>query len=415
MKIQEFINNRHKYVVDQTYQRPEGAWSKEDNQCLIDTILQGEPIPLFFFNLKSNEDKYYIVDGQQRLHAVKLFYDNKLKLNGKFSGDENHGKTFNGENPISDDLRDRFLNYSLSIHIIEDYNDEKIRVIFSRLQRGKPLTLGERLNAMPGEIVNVLRDISKHPFMTRSIAVTQGRYGNYADAARILFYEIYGAKDAGTPYLLEFFEEKKDLSKESVAYKNLIKTLNFLDKCFPSESGSYKYLSKHVWVLTVYTMIRELMKGYVLTGHEEEIKEFVVKFHNKIYSEDHRSSNANYQKFYDNARGGWAERLTELRRSIIIKEFLSKHEVLKKDENRQINDIDKIVVFDKYDGICQGCGKKFRDHGEPDYHHKELHSLGGKTSMENITILCRDCHHKIHGSEKIELTTQEEEAEFDNE
>ncbi|MFA5163242.1 MAG: DUF262 domain-containing protein [Patescibacteria group bacterium] len=415
MKIQDFINNRHKYIVDQTYQRPEGAWSKEDNQCLIDTILKGEPIPLFFFNLKSNEDKYYIVDGQQRLHAIKLFYDNKLKLNGKFSGDENHGKTFNGENPIYDDLREKFLNYSLSIHIIEDYDDEKIRVIFSRLQRGKPLTLGERLNAMPGEIVNVLRDISKHPFMARSIAVTQGRYGNYADAARILFYEIYGAKDAGTPYLLEFFEEKKDLNKESTAYKNLIKTLNFLDKCFPSEKGSYRYLSKHVWVLTVYTMIRELMKGYVLTGHEEEIREFVVKFHSKIYSEDHRSSNASYQKFYDNARGGWAERLTELRRSIILKEFLNKHELLQKDENRQINDIDKIAVFDKYDGICQGCGIKFKDHGEPDYHHKELYSLGGKTSTENITILCRGCHHKIHGSEKIELTTQEEEAEFDNE
>lgn len=79
MRIQEFINNRHKYVVDKTYQRPEGAWSKEDNQCLIDTILKGEPMPLFFFNLKSDEDKYYIVDGQQRMHAIKLFHDNKLR------------------------------------------------------------------------------------------------------------------------------------------------------------------------------------------------------------------------------------------------------------------------------------------------------------------------------------------------
>ena len=40
-KIQAFINNRHKYVVDKTYQRPADAWSLEDNQCLIDTILRG--------------------------------------------------------------------------------------------------------------------------------------------------------------------------------------------------------------------------------------------------------------------------------------------------------------------------------------------------------------------------------------
>lgn len=415
MKIQDYINNRHKYLVDKTYQRPEGAWSKEDNQCLIDTIIKGEPMPLFFFNLKSEENKYYIVDGQQRLYAIKQFYDNKIKLNKKFSGEENDGKSFNGDNPISDDLRDKFLNYNLNFHIIEDYDDEKIRVIFSRLQRGKPLTLGERLNAMPGDIVEALREISRHPFMSNSIAVTQNRYGNYADSARIIFYEIYGAKDAGTPYLVSFFEEKKDFKKDSAEFKNIIKTLNFLEKCFPPEDGHYKYLSKHVWVSTVYNMIRELMKGYVLNGHEEQIRDFVAKFHNKIYSEDHRNSNPNYQKFYDNARGGWGERLIELRRSIIIKEFFNKHEIREKDENRQIKDRDKINVFAKYDGVCQGCGKKFKDHGEPDYHHKELYSMGGKTKIENITILCQECHHKLHGSNDVKLTNKDTELEFDNE
>lgn len=415
MKIQDFINNRHKYIVDETYQRPVGAWSNEDNQCLIDTILRGEPMPIFFFNLKSDENIYYIVDGQQRLHAIKSFYDNKTKLSRKFSGEINHGKTFNGENPISDEMREAFLNYTLNSHILEDYDDEKIRVIFSRLQRGKPLTLGERLNAMPGDIVTILREISNHPFMIRSIGVSQDRYGNYPDSARIMFYEKYGARDAGTPAILTFFEENKDINKDHLSYKNLIKTLNFLEKCFPSENGSYRYLSKHVWVLTVYTMIRELMKGYALNGRETEVREFVKKFHNKIYSEDHRNSNQSYQRFYDNARGGWAERLIELRRNIIIKEFLSKHDIKEKDENRQISEADKIVVFDKNDGKCQICGVEFRDHGEPDYHHKEMYSEGGKTNIENIIILCRDCHHKIHGSDKVSLSKSDEETEFNEE
>lgn len=46
--IQEYINNRHKYKVNLDYQRPPGAWSKEDNQCLIDTVLRNEPIVIFF-------------------------------------------------------------------------------------------------------------------------------------------------------------------------------------------------------------------------------------------------------------------------------------------------------------------------------------------------------------------------------
>ena len=91
--IQKFINERHKYKVDTTYQRPKNAWSLADKQCLIDTIIKDEPMPLFFLNLNSKEGIFYIVDGQQRLEAINDFYDNKIKLNGKFSRIENHGKS----------------------------------------------------------------------------------------------------------------------------------------------------------------------------------------------------------------------------------------------------------------------------------------------------------------------------------
>ena len=66
-------------------------------------------MPLFFLNYKSNEERYYIVDGQQRFNAILKFHDNKLKLNKKFTGRDNHGKTFNGENPVNDEQREVFL------------------------------------------------------------------------------------------------------------------------------------------------------------------------------------------------------------------------------------------------------------------------------------------------------------------
>ena len=50
MKIGEFILNRDKYKADKTYQRPADVWSRKDKQCFIDTIMRGEPVPLFFFN-----------------------------------------------------------------------------------------------------------------------------------------------------------------------------------------------------------------------------------------------------------------------------------------------------------------------------------------------------------------------------
>lgn len=270
-------------------------------------------------------------------------------------------------------------------------------MIFSRLQRGKPLTLGERLNAKPGSIVLAMREIAKHPFMNRSIAVPNERYGTFPDAARILFYEKYGCKDSGTPSIISFFEEHQNLSKNCNEYNKAIIILNFLAKCFPPEPGDYQYLRKHAWVFAVYTMVKELNLNYVLKDNEKLIKNFIYNFHNKVYNEDFRQSNQNYQRFYDNARGGWSEKIIALRKKILISEFLKKHNISEKDEKRQITDEEKIAIFAE-NSKCQMCKKQFKDYKEPEYHHKKMYALGGKSKIDNIMVLCTECHNKIHNS-----------------
>lgn len=405
--IQEYINDRNKYKVDYNYQRPSNAWSHEDNQCFIDTLLRGEPIPIFFLNYDSSKTLYYIVDGQQRLNCISKFYDNKIKLNRKFSGASNHGKTFNGESPLDDEQKKQFLEYELTFHIMEDYDDERVRLIFSRLQRGKPLQIGERLNAKPGDIVQSMRAIAKHPFLAKSIAVAKNRYGVYPDAARILFYEKYKAKQCGTNELYGFFDDSKSLDQSSSEYKDAIRVLNYLEKCFPANDGPHRCFEKHAWVLAVYTMIRELQVGYSLTGYENSISAFVKDFHGKVYNEDFRSSKADYQRFYDNIRGGWSEKIVALRRDTLIKGFLNKYNVLELDDKRQISDEEKIAIFSVH-STCEMCKTAFKDYREAEYHHKELYSEGGKTKKDNIMVLCGDCHDLIHGRRKIEIPSEKE-------
>ncbi len=406
--VQKVINERHKYKVDSTYQRPANAWSYEDNQCLIDTILKGEPMPLFFLNYKSNEDRYYIVDGQQRFNAILKFHDNKLKLNKKFSGRGNHGKTFNDENPIRDQQREAFLNYKLNFWVMEDYDDERVRLIFSRLQRGKQLQLGERLNAKPGTIVERMREIARHPFMSKSIGVYKERYGVYPDAARVLFCEKFGIKQCGSKELYDFFDSHREMPKEDKDYENAKSVLNLLAKCFPPDPGDYKYLEKHAWVLSVYSLVRELRIGYSLQGKEELIRKFIKDFHAKVYSEDFRNSNINYQRFYDNIRGGWSEKIVALRKNILLKEFLKRNNLEEIDERRQISDETKIAIFAERQSCERCCSKSFKDYKEPEYHHKVRYADGGKSVPENIMVLCSDCHSQIHGKEPIELPTEDE-------
>lgn len=410
--IQKFINERHKYEVDTTYQRPKNAWSLADKQCLIDTIIKDEPMPLFFLNLNSKEDVFYIVDGQQRLEAIKDFYDNKIKLNGKFSGIEDHGKSFNAKDPLSDQQREDFLDYNLNFKILEDYDDERVRLIFSRLQRGKPLSIGERLNAKPGKIVYRMRELAKHPFMAKSTSISKGRYGLYPITARILFYEKYKEKQCNFEALEKFFEDFSKMEKTDKDCKNANSVLNFLAQCFPPDSGENKYLRTQAWIIGIYTMVNLLKKAYSLKGKEDLIRQFIEDFQSKVYNEDFRDSNRSYQRFYNNVRGGYSEKLIALRRDILIKEFLKKYELEVLDDKRQISNDEKIALYGRQ-STCEMCSCTFKDFTEPEYHHKERYINGGKTNFDNIMVVCKDCHKKIHGKEKIKLPSNDEILEID--
>ena len=43
--------------------------------------------------------------------------------------------------------------------------------------------------------------------------------------------------------------------------------------------------------------------------------------------------------------------------------------------------------------VCQIC---YRDTMVPEYHHVIFRSQGGSDSLDNMMILCNECHHIIH-------------------
>ena len=403
-KIRDYLVNYDLYKVDYDYQRPADAWSREDKQCLIDTILKSEPMPLFFLNQK---DGYlYIIDGQQRLGTIRDYHQGKFGLSGKFSGENLDGVKFE---QLPENLREKFLDYDLRIHLIKNYDDEKVRMLFSRLQRGKPLSIGERMNAMPGEIVKVMRKLAKHPFIAHSIAINQDKYGAYPDVMRILKFEFEGASESGSDKVYSFMSDHRSLSENEIKVKEVISNLDYLRKCFPEDK--YAHLEKHAWVLTVYSLISDLKKEYVISGKEEQIGKFIKDFHGCIYSEDWRCSNPLYQKFYDNVRGGWSKNIITLRLMLIKDALLGEIELVSKDPKRQITTEEKIALCRKYPN-CQMCGYKFKDYKDAEYHHVARHADGGVSQADNIMVLCKNCHHKIHKAD-FEMPTEDEFTEVD--
>jgi hypothetical protein len=151
MAVGDYCNalNSGKIIVNQDYQRQEGLWRAFARSYFIESVLLGFPIPKLFLysrlDLKSRETIKEIVDGQQRSHALRMFFNNRLKLSGKLDTEEFRGKKYND---LSEELQTKFLSYNLPIDQFSGVPEEDVREAFRRMNASTiPLNDDEQRNA----------------------------------------------------------------------------------------------------------------------------------------------------------------------------------------------------------------------------------------------------------------------------
>lgn len=391
--ISHLVLNRDLYDVDRTYQRAPGIWTKKMEQYLIDSILRGYAVPPIIVHKRGS--KRFIVDGQQRWNAIMKFALDKLELSRDYSSDiiaENGGKTKYSE--LTEEWRDRFNRYTITVYYLEDYNDEEIRSTFLRLQESKPLTSGERLNAHPGDIVVAMRELGNHEFFNKSVRMGMDRYRNLKLAATFLYLEKEGISDISPQYLYEFFRKNRNLSKNSREFEKVRRTLNFLRKQFDSKTPE---LRTEAWVVSTYLLASNLIEKYVIDNRC--LRDFIINFYSLV--EGAKASEDEELLSFREAvtKGTTSEKAIKLRHEIMLQRFLKEYNPPMLDENRLFSEEQKRQIFRRDGGKCQVCCKKL-EYGDENthYHHKVPHSVGGSTSLDNAMLVCKDCHYnKLHG------------------
>ncbi len=131
--IARFCEDLHagKTIVNRDYQRSDTVWPPAARSYLIDTILQGYPLPKFTIypktDLKTRRTINEIVDGQQRSKAILDFFDSKLRISGqsKFAG-----KRYQD---LADEDQKRFIEYALSVDVVTAASEGDIRQMFRRI------------------------------------------------------------------------------------------------------------------------------------------------------------------------------------------------------------------------------------------------------------------------------------------
>lgn len=128
-----------KLTIQPEYQRNYIYADGKKDVAVIDSVLKGYPLGIIYFN-KVDEDKYEVLDGQQRITSLGRFAEGKLSIlqNGV---PQSIGS-------IAADLRDKFFQTKLLIYICEGTESE-IKEWFKTINiAGVPLNNQELLNAV---------------------------------------------------------------------------------------------------------------------------------------------------------------------------------------------------------------------------------------------------------------------------
>ena len=183
------------------YQREPTVWNREQKQRLMDSMFRGFDIAAIYLYVR-DDDMWECIDGRQRLNAVMSFLgeneaderDNgfSLRITNEVA-DDDPGELTRLDNRSfaeleADDQR-TILDYEVTTVLLSAARTtNEFNLQFLRLNLGALINAGEKLNAMVGEMRDLLFEsvhLGKHPFLAQ-VGVPTRRFARELIAAQIM-------------------------------------------------------------------------------------------------------------------------------------------------------------------------------------------------------------------------------------
>ncbi len=182
-KVNELIGEREKrlLLVNDEYQRGDNAWRLNQQQRLVDSVLRGYHLPVFYFHKKSIQGRagtsahFEIVDGQQRATALERFKNDVFCLLDPQEASSNFPMYLRQTectwankrySELTDADRNKFDLATITVAQITDTSDDEVRDLFIRLQSGSDLKPQERRDAFPGQFCAFVNHVGGRLYRT---------------------------------------------------------------------------------------------------------------------------------------------------------------------------------------------------------------------------------------------------------
>lgn len=165
-------------------------WDAKKQSLLIESFLTNIPVPPVYL-AEDNFGSYQVIDGKQRLTAIRDFFDGALRLNHLTKLTELQGARHADLPPeVQSNLRLKTLRV---ITVMRSSRPELKHDVFLRLNTGgEPLNAQEIRNvAYRGPLNDLIYSLAEHPFLLAQLKVREpfkdsSAYRNMTDAEWVL-------------------------------------------------------------------------------------------------------------------------------------------------------------------------------------------------------------------------------------
>lgn len=188
----KYDSNEKRIILDSDFQR-ESVWKPMQKAELVESILMGLPLPIFYFN-QDKLGRLIVIDGRQRLTALFEYMSNAWALKGLKVLDELNGKKFQDLDPI---VQAQIEDYQIQAHVIQPPTPDRIKFdIFDRVNRaGTQLNKQEIRNALyQGKATKLLNEIVQTKEFERATGkafIKNARMKDKYLVLRFLAFELY--------------------------------------------------------------------------------------------------------------------------------------------------------------------------------------------------------------------------------
>ena len=324
------------------YQR-EFVYKDKQRDAVIDTITKGFPLNVMYW-AKNEDGTYEVLDGQQRTISFCQFVNGDFSINDKYF----HTLTEYEQNQI--------LDYKVMVYVCEGNDKERLDWFRTINIAGEKLTDQELLNInYTGKwLSHAKRLFSKSGCNAVKIADKYIKGSAIRqEVLELALSWISGGKDKIASYMAEHCND----DNANVLWFHFNKVIE--------------------WVKCTFPIYRKEMKGvdwgrlYAEYGNENYEVEELEREINRLMADEEVTSNKGVYE-YVLSRG-------KKEKVLSVRAFAEK---------------DKRTKYEQQKGICPKCGKHF-EFEEMQGDHIVEWANGGRTTLENLQMLCHECHKEM--------------------